>query len=94
MIWSTSTESLSVNTNGGKKSIDTISSPLPLVQPIDNQLTDVLSAAQALLPNQNLGQQQMHQKGNKVPYEHIDTPSRPRHTPTVSQSPVDVSFIK
>lgn len=97
LIWSASTESLSLNTSGIKKSVDMISSPLPLIQPTignDNQLTDVLSAAQALLPNQNLGPQQLHQKGNKVPYEHIDTPSRPRQTPPVCQSPVDVSFIR
>lgn len=94
LIWSASTESLSMSIVGGKKSTDMISSPLPLVQPSgnDNQLTDVLSAAQALLPNQNLGQQQLNQKGNNVPYEHIDTPGRPRNTPPVCHSPVDVSF--
>lgn len=98
LLWSTSSESLGVNT-AGKKSIDMISSPIPLVQPSptdsqnNHQLTDVLSAAQALLPNQNLANEQqiLHQKGNKIPYEHIDTPSRPRHTPPISQSPVDVS---
>ncbi|KAI8071953.1 hypothetical protein BDF21DRAFT_366294 [Thamnidium elegans] len=96
LLWSTSSESLSVNSTG-KKSIDMISSPIPLVQPSptglqnNHQLTDVLSAAQALLPNQNLANEQqiLHQKGNKVPYEHIDTPSRPRHTQPISQSPVD-----
>lgn len=110
LLWSTSSENISQQSITGKRSIDMISSPIPLVQPTtptgleNNQLTDVLSAAQALLPNQTLvnEQQTLYQKdNNKVPYEHIDTPSKPRYTTTTSpppssipQSPVDVSKKK
>ncbi|KAI9360504.1 hypothetical protein BD770DRAFT_384255 [Pilaira anomala] len=104
LLWSTSSESLSQQSITGKRSIDMISSPIPLVQPTtptgleNNQLTDVLSAAQALLPNQTLvnEQQTLYQKdSNKVPYEHIDTPSKPRSstTTTTTTSPPPPSSI-
>lgn len=132
LIWSASSDNLNFNSNGSKKSIDVISSPvIPLAHTpagggmsvtkesnnnrssgsssnknnksnSDGELTDVLSAAQALLPNQQLAQQQQQgqqQKANinRVPYEHIDTPSRPRPSnnntspPSTSPSTPDVS---
>lgn len=93
LIWSASSENISTR----KKSVDMISSPIPII--VDHTpLTDVLSAAQALLPNQILDNH--NTKSNitsKVPYHHIDTPSKPRQTTTTmpiqSPSTPEVSFF-
>lgn len=87
LIWSSSSEHLA----HGKRSIDMISSPIPIQRSSTpegganhSQPTDVLSAAQALLPNQNLFHQQQGFKSHKVPYDHIDTPSIPRQSSTTA----------
>ncbi|RCI04418.1 hypothetical protein CU098_010761 [Rhizopus stolonifer] len=86
MIWTTASTDqlgLTVPTNtsilslSSKKSADFVSSPTSIQE---EQLTDVISAAHALLPNQqfsaNTTTTSTTQK--QIPYEHIDTPSRPR----------------
>lgn len=96
LIWSSSSEHLSHT----KRSIDMISSPIPIQHSPTpggvvnhSQLTDVLSAAQALLPNQNLFHQQQGFKQNKVPYDHIDTPSKPGQSSPAPSSPTSTSDV-
>ncbi|KAI8983891.1 hypothetical protein BDB01DRAFT_835498 [Pilobolus umbonatus] len=62
-----------------RTSVDTTSSAVQNISPSDNQPTDVLSAAQALLPDQsNANFTYNSTNTSKYPYEHIDYPSKPR----------------
>jgi hypothetical protein len=93
LLWSASSENLSVGNATASiksnKSAEMINTA-PLIQEND-QLTDVISAAHALLPNQQFSANATtpSQQQNKYPYEHIDTPGRPRQT---SQSTNEVSL--
>jgi hypothetical protein len=94
LLWSASTENLGTGSASIKsdKSAEMVHEPAPLIQPND-QLTDVISAAHALLPNQQFSANATPlQQQNKVPYEHIDTPGRPRQSSPTSQSTNDVSL--
>ncbi|KAL9543253.1 hypothetical protein MBANPS3_008204 [Mucor bainieri] len=84
LIYSASSENLSIRSATSKKSIEMISAPMPLIQPQqDDQITDIISTAHALLPHRQFSTNTTTQQ-NKIPYEHIDTPSRPRQNTTVT----------
>ncbi|KAI8644591.1 hypothetical protein BD408DRAFT_412947 [Parasitella parasitica] len=82
LIYSASSENLSARS---AKSIEMISSPMPLVQQQQNDqhITDILSATHTLLPNKQFSANTTTLP-NKVPYEHIDTPSRPLQNATMT----------
>lgn len=98
LLWSASTENLGVGNASirSNPSTDMICAPAPLIQQNsqNDQLTDVISAAHALLPNQQFSANATTplQQQNKFPYEHIDTPGRPRQSPPTLQSTTDVSL--
>lgn len=78
MLWSTSSENLGMmNRNMSKRSMENISSPIPLIQPQNTEMIDVISVAHTFLPNQQFASN-VTPSQNKVPYEHIDTPMKPR----------------
>lgn len=93
LIYSASSENLSIRSATSKKSIELISAPMPLIQPQqqDDQITDIISTAHALLPNRQFSTNTTTQQ-NKIPYEHIDTPSRPRQNTTVTTTPTSTSL--
>lgn len=90
MLWSASSDNLGMmsNRNISKRSVENISSPIP--QSAEDMI-DVVSAAQSFLPNQ----QQIHivsnNNNNKVPYEHIDIPNKPRQG---MPSPSSITEVK
>ncbi|KAK4510737.1 uncharacterized protein ATC70_005170 [Mucor velutinosus] len=92
LIYSASSENLSIRSAASKKSIEMISAPMPLIQPQqDDQITDIISAAHALLPNRQFSTNTTAQE-KKIPYEHIDTPSRPCQVTTVTTTPTCTSL--
>ncbi|KAL7313881.1 hypothetical protein PS15m_007562 [Mucor circinelloides] len=94
LVYSASSENLSIRSATSKKSIEMISSPMPLIQQQpqqDDQITDIISTAHALLPNRQFSTNTTTQQ-NKAPYEHIDTPSRPRQNTTVTTTPASTSL--
>lgn len=96
LIYSASSENLSIRSVTSKKSTEMISSPMPLIQqqqqqPQNDQITDIISTAHTLLPNRQFSTNTTTQQ-NKVAYEHIDTPSRPRpQNATVTTTPTSLS---
>ncbi|GAN09266.1 hypothetical protein MAM1_0255c08791 [Mucor ambiguus] len=92
LVYSASSENLSIRSATSKKSIEMISAPILLIQPQqDDQITDIISTAHALLPNRQFSTNTTTQQ-NKVPYEHIDTPSRPRQNTTVTTTLTSTSL--
>ncbi|OBZ82570.1 hypothetical protein A0J61_09379 [Choanephora cucurbitarum] len=74
----------SASSSKSKESVDLVSSPTSLGQ--EEVLTDVILVAHALLPNQQFSANTTAAptNENKTPYGHIDMPSHPRQTGSVS----------